>query len=301
MTITAPGGTFTPYVTNAPTGDAGSIGFALYDPATATYPIPRFTAGIYELVDPDQPSGTGIYYAPAQTAPDTAGVYQMIWDSPASPPNAVDDLVVSWSALINQDLCTLPDVRAAIRIVTTAEDELIQTSISGASAAIAARYQRQFAPIADIVTEAFKVTGRLVDLCPCDLRTATPPVITLDPDGDNELVLVSTDYSLEPMRASSGTYYRLRLRRGLQLPSMSDFGYGKLTIEALWGFPAILENVRRAAVITAAAWIDRGAESYAQPNMDTDGPNPYPARPETWAIPSAAHSLLQRYERMVVA
>lgn len=196
------------------------------------------------------------------------------------------------------ELCTLAEVRQALRLQTTEQDGLIEEMIAAATVAIRNRYQREFAP-AGTLTRTFEVTSTLVNLAPYDLQSAES--LTLDPGGDQETTLVATDYKLRPTHSLSGTYYLIRLRRGLVLPSMCDFGYAELAIAGEWGFPEIDKDVRRAAVITASAWVDRGAESYAMPNMDTDGPNPYPARPETWAIPSSAHSLLQRYERMVVA
>lgn len=196
-------------------------------------------------------------------------------------------------------LCELEDVRQYIGIKTNARDELIEDMITAATHAIAMRYQREFAAVG-VQTRTFDVSRRLVDLAPYDLQASPTPTLTLDPSGA-ATVLAATDYQLRPAHSSSGTYYLLRLSRSLPICSSSGFDTVDLTINGTWGFPTIPDDVRRAAAMTAGSWVDRGAESYAMPNMATDGPNPYPARPETWAIPSAAHTLLQRYERMVVA
>jgi hypothetical protein len=233
--------------------------------------------------------------------PAASGLYEIRWEGTGAVVAAEQEAIfVRVGITLGADLCSLAEVRQEIKINTTAVDDKIQTSITAASFAISKRYQRQFSP-AGSQTYLFDVTSRLVDLAPFDLQPTPAPTLTLDPGGDNETVLDATDYRLRPIHSLSGTYYRLRLRRGLWLPSMGDFGFALLQIDGTWGFPSIDPDVRRAAIVTAASWVDRGAESYAMPNMDTDGPNPYPARPETWAIPSAAHSLLQRYERMVAA
>lgn len=58
----------------------------------------------------------------------------------------------------------------------------------------------------------------------------------------------------------------------------------------------VAEDVRRAAVITVSSWLDRGIADYT--SLVEDGRELRPDRSSTWAIPYAAHTLLQPWARL---
>jgi hypothetical protein len=142
-----------------------------------------------------------------------------------------------------------------------------------------------------------------VDLAPYDLRLAT--AVTLHPEGDDDQVLTDTQYMLEPVGADplTDTFNRLRVASALSLASttLTEFGYALLDITGAWGCwdaVSVPENVRRACVLTVGSWMDRAVAEYA---MDTDGGRQIiPDRGATYAIPMAAHRLLEPYDRKSV-
>lgn len=295
MTIyAAPGSQFTPYVSNAPT--ASTIGLAIYNPATSSYYVSRFTAGIVET-----PAGSGIYYAPAQTAPTVEGTYQLIWDSPSSPPDAVEDLIVSYSLPNNIDLCTVADVTLAAGI-PAGRAGLVQDCISAASSAIANRYQREFVDSGIGATRRFELDGPRVSLAPYDLQSFS--AIALNPETTSPVTLAeNAGIILRPVgKSMAGTYTSLEIS-GLQTIISSTtirWGVAFIDVTGVWGMPSIPDDVRRAAIITAAAWTDRAAAVYGLDSDGSPGQNTA-AFAQTWGIPTAAHRLLQPYERMEYA
>jgi hypothetical protein len=196
------------------------------------------------------------------------------------------------------DLCTLADVKLAVGIpsATSTSDALITALIPAVSKAITSRYQHDFAPIAS-ATHRFQVKNRRVGLEPYDLRTAT--TVTLNPEATGTVLVAGTDYDLLPSGGTStmGTYTELLLSNYLTVNSSSlrSFGYANLDIAGAWGPAAIPVDVARAAAITAAAWLDKGADQIAGYDSTTrpDG-STFAA---SWAIPIAAHRIMQAYER----
>jgi hypothetical protein len=268
------------------------------NPDTVSLTI-RSPAGTITTPTPIVHGSTGVYTY--DWTPPAPGLYEVRWAGTGAVVSVDQQpIFISTGLDVGIDLCTLEDVRLALELETRDRDALIQTCITAASRAIARRYQRQFA-VLGVQTFAFEACGTLIDLAPCDLQDTVDLAITLDPGGDSETLLASTDFKLRPARSSAGTYYRVRLARTLSLPSTSSFGFFDVSITGTWGFPAIDEDVRRACVITASAWLDRSVATYELPDVGANGMNYVPARASTWAIPAAAHTLLVGFERMVVA
>lgn len=86
-----PDQTFPAAAEGAPSGLVGTIGVAIYDALTNTYPTPRTTVGIVE-----NPSGSGVYYkaSPPLTAPHDPGDYFVVWDTDNGDPVFAQDLLV---------------------------------------------------------------------------------------------------------------------------------------------------------------------------------------------------------------
>lgn len=196
------------------------------------------------------------------------------------------------------DLCTVGDVKLAADVPDDSRDGIIQACVTAASRRLASRYQREFARADGTSTRRFAVTSARVNLAPRDLQSVD--VMILDPDG-SPTTLDSTDYRLLPRQSISGTFYIVQLRASLNLCSTtsSEFGAAELDITGTWGFETVPEDVARAAVVTAASWIDRAVTAYG---IDSDGA-PGGLAPDfasTWDIPFAAHKLCAPYARVVV-
>lgn len=245
-------------------------------------------------------SATGIWTY--SWTPTLRGMHDVRWVGTGAVVSADQEAVfILEDFALGLDLTTVANVKAAITLNASTSDGLIQDLITQASAAITARYQREFAAVSGTPTRRVKVTECLVRLAPYDLRSASS--VVLNPESSSPATLTAgTDYTLEPVAHTSlGTYTELRLSRTLSIDSTTrtNFGYALLDITGTWGAAAIPADVARACIITVAAWLDRGADVIA--GMDStvrpDGTTMSPS----WAIPFAAHSLLQKYAPVIVA
>lgn len=294
--VAAPGATFYPSVDWNATG--ATLGVRLRRVTDGVDLIARSTVGISE-----SPAGSGIYVLTAgMTAPTTAGqIYLVEWDDTVD--FVAEDLTVTYSAAgasvpLATDLCTVSDVREYLQkgVSELAHDDIIQTFITDASRILEAYAMRDFAERL-ATTRTFRVDGCLVDLNPHDLRTAT--TVTLDPNGTPS-VLAAADYKLMPSGASLlGTYYQMRLRGSLSTSSstLTEFGFGEISILGTWGPAAVPVDVRHATVITVGLWVRRevAARGSLNPDYELDGVDLRPL-----AMPGAAMRILAPYTRMVL-
>jgi hypothetical protein len=202
-------------------------------------------------------------------------------------------------------LCSADDVKTALEYssdIGTLYDDLIGTICLAVGSVFDQRYQREFAQ-RSAGTEVFEVRTLLVDLAPFDLRTASAVVI--DPEGTPG-TLTSDQYRLAPAGGDplSGTYKHLRISPLVtdlwQSETARYFGYATVSIAGAWGIFAsgtVDPAVQRAAVVTAASWLDRAIDEYAI--QGAEAPREImPQRFTTWAIPSAAHLLMSPWARI---
>ncbi len=308
MTIYAdPGASFEASVSNAPTGLVGTIGVQILDGAGGTT-VTRSTAGIVEF-----PAGSGNYQV-TLTAPSTRGSYQILWDEGVISPSttASEQLEVSTSLLVAPtggfgDLIAQADLLAQMELSSLA-GTLSGPLITAASRAIENHCQREFvypANTVGTVTRTFAVTDSLlVDLAPYDLRGVTQ--VLIHPESSSPGTLTTSQYRLNPVGGDrkSGTYYRLRLSPLVAnvwtSESATDFGEPQISVGGSWGCYAdssyVPYDIKRAAVITVSAWLDRAMAEYGISLEDGAGLRPDPVT--TYAIPSAAYSLLQPWRRI---
>lgn len=200
-----------------------------------------------------------------------------------------------------QDLCTLADVKQALETTESSRDALINTLITQASDAIIDETSREFAPATASATRRFRVDTLNVSLEPYDLRTAT--TVTLHPESSSPQVLAAaTDYQLLPIGALSGTFMSLELSAYLaslySSETVSRFGYALLDIAGAWGFTAVPENVKRAAVLTVSSWLRRDVMSFALSADVEIGRSLAPSLPSGFAIPADALKLLEPFYRL---
>ncbi len=197
-------------------------------------------------------------------------------------------------------LCSVDDVKATIELTSSTSDDLIQNVITAASAIIPERYQREFVGPSG-GTRTFAVKSRLVDLAPYDLRSVG--AVTIHPEETGQVLVADSDYMLRPVGGFrlGGTYLHIRLSPRLELNStvMREFGEARLQVAGDWGVfseGSVGPTIKRAAVITAASWLDRAINEYA-----TSFEDPRELRPDrfgSWAIPSAAHAILSPWGRL---
>lgn len=282
-------------------GDQATLTGRFYSDAALTVPASpttvvlslRSPSGVVTTPAPT-PAGTGVYtYA---WTPTEYGLWEANWTGTGAIVAAEQEAVYVRAGITTPgELCTVADVKLAASLPDE-RDAIIQECITQASAAIQKRYGREFAPAPGTPTRRIRTTGPLLSLEPYDLREAT--TVVLDPAG-TPITLAATDWRYGPLGVG-GTYLDLALRRTLSTASTSrtEYGFVELDITGTWGFAEIPPDVRRAAVVTVASWTDRAAAQYA---LELDGDpmaaSAFPA--QTWAIPNAAHRLLQPYQRIV--
>jgi len=318
-----PGASFETAVSGFPSGGVGSVGVRIGDGIGGTVTA-RATAGIVEF-----PAGSGIYLA-TLTAPTTAGQYVVVWDLPGSGEgegggggggtdsydvqsltvNSTGAQVASPSGL---DLVALADVRGELEMPVgdTSRDALAQVVITQISRAITTYCQREFRTATTGTTaRRFRVpTGtHLVDLNPYDIHDADGLTLTINPDDDSggTTLTVNRDYRLNPTNPTD-TFTSITISRDVaQLHTGQDarrFGYTIAVVESdEWGFAAVPDDVRRAAIIAVAANMDRRLDGFGgvQDLVDTDM-GLQPLRAPSFALPTASIAMLAPYRRNVGA
>lgn len=270
----------------------------LADPTTVVLTI-RDPSGVVTTASPLVNAGVGI--RTYSWTPTLRGMHDVRWAGTGAVVTADQEAVyILEDFTLGLDLTTVANVKNAIGLTSNTSDPLIQDLITQASATITSRYQREFAAVAATPTRRIKVTGLWVDLKPYDLRSVSGAGVVLGPESASPTTLTAgTDYALQPVTTSSlGTYTELKLSNRLPLmgsTTLQNFGYALLDITGTWGAAAVPADVARACIITVAAWLDRGADVIAA--MDSTVRPDGSTMTTSWAIPSAAHRLLQVYER----
>jgi hypothetical protein len=203
------------------------------------------------------------------------------------------------------DMITLTELKTQQEITSTGLDTLGPPLITAASRALSNRCSRELTPKTSSATRTFPVRTRavgkttIVDFRRYDLRTAS--AVTLHPESGSPQVLVANqDYALWPIGAvePTQTYLGIVISSFLS-PAISSFslqfGYAQVQVAGAWGAWDTAEvpaEVKRACVVTVAAWLDRAVEEYG---FDGGEGEPRLIRPDKfsgWAVPKAALSLL---------
>lgn len=239
--------------------------------------------------------------------PSTQGRYAIIWDDGAGGV-ALEELEITYSSpgsgVEEPGLVTLDEMKVALNLLDSTEfDQRILQSIPEAEAAI------------------FNMTNRTFDVAAPD-AVATPRTFEYSESGIIELadaqhgsvteitaggrILTAEEYSIEPSPEEYPVAWWLEMNQ----PGLSrspEMGFtrnedvvwreGRLqplvdspvTVTAIWGWPAVPMDVRRAAIWTVAAFMERPtpyvSESIA--GYSRTSPNPL-----TVAIPARARALL---------
>lgn len=196
------------------------------------------------------------------------------------------------------DLCTVEDVRSFLQKQDAdSEQDLILAALIGRASVAIMRYtEREFAPAGDPgVARKFELCDEWYDtilsLAPYDLQTAT--AVKLDTDLASAVTLTAEEYRLMPRPARDGVYNRIRLRPQTASSSTWFGDIREVEITGTWGFPAVPEDVRHAAVVTVADWFRRDVAAFSTTfNLDTG------ALDVPQAVPRSVLPVLDAYRRM---
>lgn len=195
-----------------------------------------------------------------------------------------------------EDLCTVTDVRDFLQrpAADTVADAIIASLITRASVAIMREVEREFAPATSATARKFEVGGdyadTLLSLAPYDLRSVTS--VKLDTDLSSPYTLTTAEYRLMPKPPRDGTYHSIRLRpqsvgTALWFPDRRE-----VEITGDWGFATVPNDVKHAAVVTAADWFRRDVAAFASTFSAETGDIEVPQ-----SLPRGVLPILDRYRR----
>jgi hypothetical protein len=169
------------------------------------------------------------------------------------------------SFTITNGLCSLADVKAALRISDTADDDRISLAIDAASRQIEAKCDRYFHQDSGVSVRHFvSNTPWLVEVD--DISTSTGLIVQTDYAGDGTFGTTwsSADYQLEPvngiMQGQTGwPSTKIRAIRSLYFTVLGGIAYPKpytqalIQITAQWGWAAVPTAVQKAAIVQSIA------------------------------------------------
>lgn len=210
------------------------------------------------------------------------------------------------------DLCSVADVKAELEITNdTTRDTLIGNVITSISRTISTMFEREFrTETSGSTTRHFQVTDGdyVINLAPYDLSDSTNLTVTLHPGTASQYSLIAnTEFLVQPTE-KVWTYQTIRVSPWVAQMHVGDtprrFGVTLVDVtSASWGFASVPEDVKRAAIISVAANIDRRLDAFNMSHHDLlDGNAGIGAqRSPAYSIPTSALVLLNPYRRFVGA
>lgn len=194
---------------------------------------------------------------------------------------------------ITNGLCSLADVKTAMRITDNLDDSSLELAVDTASRQIEAYCNRRFS--ADTVATARVYAAQSAWLLDVDdIYTTTDLVIATGTTvGQYVTTWQTTDYQLEPLNgifnAQSWPYTRIRPIASLTFPM--NYGQALVQVTARWGWSAVPTAVRLAAIrqaqhIFASRDLPLGATAFGETGILRIGRE---------AIHPEARQLLQDY------
>jgi hypothetical protein len=160
---------------------------------------------------------------------------------------------------ITNGYCTLAEVKAALRITDNIDDTLLENAVEAASRRIDGECSRRF--YIDATTSARKyAANRSAFVFVDDIATTTGLVVKVDDTFSgaySTTLTVGTDYQTEPMNAAAQNE-PITLLRALNAGfPVENNGRALIEVTAKWGWPAIPDAIREAAVLLAARQFKR--------------------------------------------
>ena len=153
---------------------------------------------------------------------------------------------------IVQGYATLAEVKASARVSDNIDDSLFERAVEGASRRIDGHTGRFFYQTSSTAVNQYAVDD--YNLAVTDIATSAGLLVQTDGDGDGTFETtwtLNTDYQLEPLDASlqGRPYRRIVAIGGKTFPMPSVPPQPLVRVTAVWGWPAIPNDVREACVI----------------------------------------------------
>jgi hypothetical protein len=157
---------------------------------------------------------------------------------------------------ITNGYATLQDVKNALRITDTLDDQLIETAIESASRMIDGFSARTFSNAGTAVRN-FAATDDLTVII--DDAIEVLQVESTDEVGGSYIQWDTTDYQLEPLNArSDGLYMPTTGLRAVNDYAFPVVDYQALVrVTAVWGWPAIPSAIKQATIIQSSRLFKR--------------------------------------------
>jgi hypothetical protein len=157
---------------------------------------------------------------------------------------------------ITNGYATLQDVKNALRITDTLDDQLIETAIESASRMIDGFSARTFSNAGTAVRN-FSATDDLTVII--DDAIEVLQVESTDEVGGSYTLWKPTDYQLEPLNARSDGLYMpytgLRAVNDYAFPVVDQQALVRVT--AVWGWPSIPSAIKQATIIQSSRLFKR--------------------------------------------
>lgn len=149
-------------------------------------------------------------------------------------------------------LCSLQDVKTALGISDTVDDARLNLAIDAATALIQDYCGRQFTQDASATARVYVAVNDFLAMTD-DISTTSGLIVQTDPgeDGSFSQTWTAADYQLEPLNGKINgrtvPYNTIRAIRTLTFPL--DYGQALVRVTARWGWAAIPNAVKQAAII----------------------------------------------------
>lgn len=153
-------------------------------------------------------------------------------------------------------LCSLSDVKTAMSIYDSTDDQRIELAINTASRMIEAACNRRFYQDGSATARTYVASTRICTLVD-DISTTTGLIVKTDPgaDGTFSQTWTTSDYQLEPLNGvidgQTWPYTTIRAIRSLTFPF--DGPQALVQITARWGWAAVPDPIKQAGIIQTIA------------------------------------------------
>jgi len=160
---------------------------------------------------------------------------------------------------ITNGYCTLAEVKAALRIIDSADDTLLENAVEAASRRIDGECSRRFYADANASARTYAATKNTL-LPVDDISSTSGLVVKIDADADGTFETTLTagvDYQLEPTNALAQSRPIEQLRALDTGFPVAANGRALVEVTARWGWPAVPDAIREAAVLLASRQFKR--------------------------------------------
>lgn len=315
-----PNSIFTAFAEHPTSGLVGTLGVRIVD-GEGTVVVPRTTDGIVEVVP-----GSGLY-SKQLTAPAALGKYLVVWDTGADGPgtSTAEEIEVAYTQPTpgdapGTDLLTLAEYKSLLGIQAT--DERNDGQISALIPAVS-RTVRNFTG-RNFEVASGPATPREYQYDESDMLDIDDCVAVVSVSTDAGVPTQSYDLHSEEWTAmpqdDSDVFYYVLIHGGPYYGGSPEMGFKRnldtlpyspkrplITVTAQWGWPAIPQDVKLSAALTAQSFLSGGASGRGSEDLTSEAIEGF-AR--SWggrsgesvamAVPNKARDILAGYQRIFV-